>query len=422
LSDSVVDLNGVTVTDLTQLITTGTVDPIVLDVGAPGISFTEVGNGVQFDINGDGIVDQVAWTAAGDGFLALDVNGSGSIDSGAELFSPYFAGGSYASGMAALATLDSNSDGVVDAADAGFGSLQLWQDVNNDGVSGAGELTRVADRGISGINVNAAPSATASINGQHVLAEGTFTNSNGSHGSLVEVALDTAPGGGPLPAVAEPPRTDAPAGPVLDAPPPAAAPPTALDMSAAIELAPAGPTGSSTPLTLNALPIEPSIVAPATPATAPVAADPSLATPGDPLADPSLVTPSDPLAAIGDPIVFPPVGADPIIVPSTTAPAPPASATTENVLSGADPADQTLAGAVGHDRFVFAGHVGHDAVEAFTVGEDKFEIRFFADLDTLLAHAAEVGSDTVITVDAANTITLKNVSLAQLAQADLIFA
>jgi hypothetical protein len=120
--------------------------------------------------------------------------------------------------------------------------------------------------------------------------------------------------------------------------------------------------------------------------------------------------------------VFPPIGADAIIVPSTTALAPPASATTENVLSGADPADQTLAGAVGHDRFVFAGHVGHDAVEAFTVGEDKFEIRFFADLDTLLAHAAEMGSDTVITVDAANTITLKNVSLAQLAQADFIFA
>ena len=127
-------------------------DPLILDLGAPGMAFSSLDNGISFDINGDGILDQVAWTTSDDGILAYDLNGSGTIDNGTEIFSPYFAGGSYASGLAALATLDSNGDGVIDSADNGFGNLKVWQDLNHDGISEAGELSSLAALEITAIN------------------------------------------------------------------------------------------------------------------------------------------------------------------------------------------------------------------------------------------------------------------------------
>src|SRR5262249_57260642 len=146
-------------------VTGTTSDPIVLDLGAPGIAFTSASNGVSFDINGDGTKEHVAWTAGNDGFLAYDVNGSATIENGTELFTPNFAGGNYASGLAALATLDTNGDGVINAADASFSKLLVWQDDNHNGVTDAGELSSLADDGITAINLNAA-SGSGTIDGQ----------------------------------------------------------------------------------------------------------------------------------------------------------------------------------------------------------------------------------------------------------------
>ena len=191
-TNTLVDLSGVSISDLNTLISHA-VDPIVLDLGAPGISFTSVSNGVSFDINGDGVRDQVAWTAGSDGILAYDLNHSGMIENGSELFTPNFAGGNYASGLAALASLDSNGDGVINSADADFASLSVWQDNNHNGIADTGELSSLTDRGISAINLNATP-AHGIIDGQQLQAQGSFSYANGTTGTFVEVALDTGPG------------------------------------------------------------------------------------------------------------------------------------------------------------------------------------------------------------------------------------
>ena len=135
--------------------------------------FTSGDNGVSFDINADGVADQMAWTVGEDGILALDVDGNGTIDNGSEIFSPWFDGGSYAGSLAALATLDDNGDGVIDSGDAVFGSLQVWQDLDHDGVSGAGELKSLADHGITGIKLDATP-VDGTVDGQQIVTEGTF--------------------------------------------------------------------------------------------------------------------------------------------------------------------------------------------------------------------------------------------------------
>ena len=168
-------------------------DPIVLDLGEPGLNFSSGANGVQFDINADGAADQVAWTEGDDGILALDLDNSGTIDNGTEMFTPYFAGGNHASGVAALATLDDNADSMIDSSDASFGDLRVWQDLNHDGISDAGELASLEDHGIAGIDLNATPS-DAEIDGQAVLSQGSFSYADGTTGTFVEVALDTALG------------------------------------------------------------------------------------------------------------------------------------------------------------------------------------------------------------------------------------
>jgi hypothetical protein len=168
----------------------GASDPLILDLGAQGIEFSSLNDGVSFDINADGLPDQMAWTVGEDGILALDVDGDGTIDNGTEIFSPSFAGGEHAGSLAALATLDDNGDGLIDTGDQAFDKLQVWQDLNHNGVSDAGELTSLTALGITGINLGATP-VDDYINGQQILSQGTFNYADGSTGSFAEVGFDT---------------------------------------------------------------------------------------------------------------------------------------------------------------------------------------------------------------------------------------
>ncbi len=170
------------------------IDPIILDLDHNGVALTSLDHGVQFDINADGHKDQIAWTAGSDGILAYDVDGNGKIDNGSEIFSPHFAGGTYVDGLAALATLDSNHDGKIDAGDDAFSKLTVWQDLNHNGITDSGELSSLADHAIASLSLEAHASGTE-INGQSILADGSYTLTDGSTGHFVEVAFDTTLGG-----------------------------------------------------------------------------------------------------------------------------------------------------------------------------------------------------------------------------------
>jgi T1SS-143 domain-containing protein len=164
-------------------------DPIVLDLDKNGFAFSSIDNGVSFDIDADGKADQIAWTSD-DGILAYDVDGDGVIDNGSEIFTPDFNGGKYASGVAALASLDSNGDGKIDADDDAFSKLQIWVDADNDGVSDAGELSSLTDHNVASISLTT-DTTGGSEDGQTIFAEGEFTFDDGSTGNFVEVGFDT---------------------------------------------------------------------------------------------------------------------------------------------------------------------------------------------------------------------------------------
>jgi Ca2+-binding RTX toxin-like protein len=83
-------------------------------------------------------------------------------------------------------------------------------------------------------------------------------------------------------------------------------------------------------------------------------------------------------------------------------------------------------GGGGNDTFVFAGSFGRDTIGDFRAGggsEDvlEFDTELFVSFADVMAHAANLGGHTVITVDAATSITLQYVTVNNLHQDDFRF-
>ncbi len=134
--------------------------PIVLDLNGDGVTTLTKDNGVYFDIENTGFAMKTGWAAPTDGFLVWDRNGNGLIDNSGEMFgsATLTSGGTVASnGFLALASYDSNHDGVINASDPIWSNLKIWVDANSNGVTDPGELHSLSSLGIAGLNLDSIP-------------------------------------------------------------------------------------------------------------------------------------------------------------------------------------------------------------------------------------------------------------------------
>jgi Ca2+-binding RTX toxin-like protein len=164
------------------------VDPLMLDLDGDGLELSAASGSTLFDHDADGIRTGTGWIGSDDGILVRDLNGDGSITSGRELFGDQTVktnGQLAGNGFDALADLDSNGDGQFTSADAAWNSVQVWRDLDQDGISDAGELFGLDDLGISRIGVTAtatnAPGGTqagSTVNGNLIAQSASFTQTS----------------------------------------------------------------------------------------------------------------------------------------------------------------------------------------------------------------------------------------------------
>jgi hypothetical protein len=119
------------------------------------------------DLDGDGIKTGTGWVSADDGMLVMDRNGNGSIDTGRELFGD--------------STLKSN--GNISSADAQFTGLQIWRDLNQDGISQGDELFTLNSLGIASISTAQTANSQTLANKNQIAGLGTYTRTDGSTGT-----------------------------------------------------------------------------------------------------------------------------------------------------------------------------------------------------------------------------------------------
>jgi hypothetical protein len=167
----------------------------MLDLNGDGVRTLSARAGVRFDIDGDGRLEQVGWVDAIDGLLVRDLDQDGVIDDGTELFgsATKLADGTRANeGFQALAALDSNRDGRVDAQDAAFSELRVWVDANSDGKTDAGELKTLKDVGVASLLVDPSKSDRMD-NGNLIGLLASYETTDGRRAELADVWLRKLP-------------------------------------------------------------------------------------------------------------------------------------------------------------------------------------------------------------------------------------
>lgn len=165
------------------------ITPIAIDLNGDGIhTIARQDMTGTFDLLGTGKAIQTGWLSKGDGFLAIDSNHNGQIDDISELFG----GSAKGDGFAKLASYDSNGDGFVDANDADFASLLIWQDANSDGKTDAGELMSLTQAGVTSLKLAYTDLAFLDANNNLHMESSTVTMANGSSAAMTDVYFNVA--------------------------------------------------------------------------------------------------------------------------------------------------------------------------------------------------------------------------------------
>lgn len=161
-------------------------DPLVVNFGGTAAQLAAAaGRSFRFDLDADGSAEELPLFASGSGYLALDLNANGRIDSGRELFGPQSN-----NGFAELARLDADGNGWIDANDAAFERLRVW----TPAAEGDGKLRALAELGIGALGLAhvATPFALrgdANADLGAVKASGLYLDASGKAGSMQEIDL-----------------------------------------------------------------------------------------------------------------------------------------------------------------------------------------------------------------------------------------
>jgi len=179
MSRSFVETSSLTVLGGNAVMT----DPLVINFDGTGAQLDNTR--FDFDLDSDGIPEQIASLRPNSGYLALDRNGGGIINNGQELFGPMSN-----NGFAELAVYDEDGNGFIDEGDSIYSQLRIWQH-HSDGTS---SLFALGDKNIGAIYLGhaASPMQLKDANNTtlgEIVSSGFYLREDGSSGIIQQINL-----------------------------------------------------------------------------------------------------------------------------------------------------------------------------------------------------------------------------------------
>ncbi|CAM4039161.1 hypothetical protein [Xenorhabdus thuongxuanensis] len=163
--------------------------PLIIDLNGDGVGTISEGE-VYFDITNDGKKESTGWVDKNDGFLVLDKNEDGKIESGAELFGDHSVINgktNFKNGFNALSELDTNNDSIISKDDKEWHKLKIWKDENSNAIVDENELVGLSDMGIKEINLTYENKFHIDESGNRHKETATVTWDNGNVTDIVDV-------------------------------------------------------------------------------------------------------------------------------------------------------------------------------------------------------------------------------------------
>ena len=159
-------------------------DPLVINLDSSPATVSD--QTFYFDLDGDGVEENIHKLSSGSGYLALDKNNDGRINDGSELF-----GTASGDGFADLAKYDRDGNGWIDENDEIWKHLKIWVQTEN-----GPQLYSLAEKGVGAICLNNVPTYYTQYGKDGavdavVRSTGMFLYENGGVGSMQHLDLAT---------------------------------------------------------------------------------------------------------------------------------------------------------------------------------------------------------------------------------------
>lgn len=159
-------------------------DPLVINLDSSPATVSD--QTFYFDLDGDGVEEDIHKLNSGSGYLALDKNNDGKINDGNELF-----GTASGDGFADLAKYDEDGNGWIDENNAIWNHLKIWVQTEQ-----GPQLYSLADKGVGAICLNRMPTYYTQYDKDGevsavVRSTGMFLYENGAAGSMQHLDLAT---------------------------------------------------------------------------------------------------------------------------------------------------------------------------------------------------------------------------------------
>jgi hypothetical protein len=157
------------------------IDPLVINFDGAAAQLTDWR--FDFDLNADGVKEEIPFVHSGSGILVFDKNADRQVNDGSELFGP-----STGNGFTELAALDEDNNKWIDENDSAYNNLSLWQRDQEGNES----LVSLAQSNVGALNVGYIDSPfdmkdqNNILQGQ-ILRTGVYLSNVGTAGSMQQL-------------------------------------------------------------------------------------------------------------------------------------------------------------------------------------------------------------------------------------------